>query len=87
MLTFNAPQTGTVVIVGAQRPRRLSEFSENAGVPARAHNQTYNSITAMLRENWDKTNDLTGRGQFFAPGNVTGPMPSPAIMRQCVFRI
>ena len=78
VLTFNAPQTGTVIIVGAQRPRRTSEFQENAGVPARAHNQTYNTIVAMLRENWDKTNDLTGRGLFFAPGNATGPMPKPS---------
>ena len=30
VLTFNAVQTGQVTILGAQRPRRLSEFSENA---------------------------------------------------------
>lgn len=78
VLTFNNPQTGNVVIVGAQRPRRTAQFAENQGVPARALNQWFNTVVAMLREIWDKTNDLTGRGLFFAPGNVAGPMPSPS---------
>ncbi len=78
ILTFNQSITGTAQIVGAERPRQLAQFSENTGVPARALNQRMTEITAVERELWDKTNDLTGRGLFFAPGNVTGPMPSPA---------
>lgn len=78
VLTFNNVQTGTVVIVGAERPRRTAEFAEGQGVPARAINQSYNDLYAIDRETWDKINDLTGRGLFFAPGIATGPMPSPA---------
>jgi hypothetical protein len=78
VLTFNSPVTGTVQIVGAERPRQLAQFSENTGVPARALNQRMTEITAIERELWDKTNDLSGRGLFFAPGNTTGPMPKPA---------
>lgn len=78
VLTFNNAQTGTVIIVGAQRPRRLTEYQEGQGVPARAQNQALNTLTSIERELWDKTNDLTGRGLFFAPGNQTGPMPTPA---------
>jgi hypothetical protein len=78
VLTFNNAQTATVQIVGARRPRQLSQFQENRGVAARDLNQRLTDITAIERELWDKTNDLTGRGFFFAPGNTTGPMPSPA---------
>ena len=56
VLTFNSPQTGYVVILGATRPRRLIEFAENRGVPARDHNQALNSAFAELRETWDKLN-------------------------------
>lgn len=77
VLTFNSPQTGTVQIVGARRPRRTSQFNENRGVSARDLNQALTDIVAQNRETWDKTNDATGRGLFFAPGNSTGPMPSP----------
>lgn len=76
-LSFNAAQTGTVEIVGARRPRRTTTFSENQGVTARSLNQSLNDIIAQNREEWDKTNDLTGRGLFFAPGYTTGPMPAP----------
>lgn len=78
VLTFNSSITGTVQITGAERPRQLSQFQENQGVPARALNQRMTEITAVERELWDKTSDLSGRGLFFAPGNITGPMPSPA---------
>lgn len=78
VLTFNNAQTGTVVIVGAERPRRTATFNENAGVPARAFNQALNDLYAIDRETWDKINDVTGRGLFFAPGNTTGPMPTAA---------
>jgi hypothetical protein len=78
VLTFNNPVTGTVVIVGAERPRRTGEFNEGVGVPARSINQVFNDLYAILREYWDKLNDVTGRGLFFAPGNTAGPMPSPS---------
>src|SRR5258706_497086 len=44
VLTFNAVQTGTVQIVGARRPRRTSQFTENAGVSARNFNQVLTDI-------------------------------------------
>jgi hypothetical protein len=79
VLTFNSAQTGTVQIVGARRPRRVSQFNENAGIPARNVNQVVTDITATLRELWDKTNDMTGRGLFSQPGNTVGPLPLPAV--------
>jgi hypothetical protein len=54
VLTFTTAQTGTVQIVGAQRPRRLSEYTENRGVAARDLNQAVNGIEAQLRELWDR---------------------------------
>lgn len=72
LLTFNSPQTGYVVILGAQRPRRLNEFSENRGVPARDHNQVLNSLFAAEREAWDKLNGaIVGQ-----PGEVLSRLPS-----------
>jgi hypothetical protein len=35
VITFTANQTGTIQIVGARRPRRTSQFTENRGVAAR----------------------------------------------------
>jgi hypothetical protein len=78
VLTFTNAQTATIQIVGARRPRRLSQFQECRGVAARDLNQIITDIVAMLREDWDKINDATGRGLFFAPGNTTGPMPLPS---------
>src|SRR5882757_11049941 len=78
VLTFNAVQTGTVQIVGARRPRRTSQFSENTGVSARNLNQTFTDIISQNREIWDKNNDMTGRGLFSQPGNTVGPLPLPA---------
>src|SRR5882757_8427514 len=78
VLTFNAVQTGTVQIVGARRPRRTSQFSENAGVSARNLNQVFTDIISQNREIWDKNNDMTGRGLFSQPGNTVGPLPLPA---------
>ena len=78
VLVFNNVQTATIQIVGAARPRRLTTFAENQGITARSFNQTFNTVFAELRETWDKINAMTGRGFFYAPGNVTGPMPAPA---------
>ena len=79
ILTFAAPVTGTVEIVGARRPRRTAQFNENQGVPARALNQLLTDIIAQNRETWDKINDVNGRGLFFPPGNVTGTLPPPSM--------
>lgn len=53
VLTFTVAQTGTVQIVGARRPRRVSQFSENRGVAARDLNQTVTDLVAQNREAWD----------------------------------
>jgi hypothetical protein len=71
VLTFNAVQTGTVQIVGAERPRRLTQFSENRGVAARDLNQAVTDQTAISREFWDKLN----RAIVGQPGDVFPPLP------------
>lgn len=80
VLTFNNAQTGTIQIVGARRPRRTSQFQEGVGVPARNLNQVFTDIIAMLREVWDKINDVTGRGVFAPPGETMATLP-PAAQR------
>jgi hypothetical protein len=72
VLTFNAVQTGTVQIVGAERPRRLSQFSENRGTTARDLNQALTDQVAVSRETWDKLN----RAIVGQPGEVLTPLPS-----------
>lgn len=81
VLTFTAVQTGTVQIVGAERPRRAAQFAENRGVPARDLNQAITDLLAVERELWDKTNDVTGRSIMAPPGenlNVLSPAASRA---------
>jgi hypothetical protein len=75
VLTFNYPQTGTVQIVGARRPRRVSQFSENAGVSARNLNQALTDIVAQNRETWDKINDVTGRVVLAPAGETLALLP------------
>jgi hypothetical protein len=70
VLTFVQPQTGTIQIVGARRPRRITQFQENVGVPARNLNQAFTDVIAQNRETWDKINDVTGRGIFAPPGET-----------------
>lgn len=72
VLTFNASQTGTVQIVGAARPRRLSQFAENRGVAARDLNQVLTYLTAMERERWDRDSRVL-QG---LPGETITPLPS-----------
>lgn len=72
VLNFNSAQTGAVQIIGARRPRRVSQFSEGAGVPARALNEALTDIVAQNRENWDRQNtELHG-----VPGATFGYVPS-----------
>jgi hypothetical protein len=80
VLTFNTAQTGTVQIVGARRPRRTSQFQENVGVPTRNFNVVLSDIIAMLREVWDKINDVTGRAIVGQPGETLPPL-APAATR------
>lgn len=72
VLTFNANQTGTINIVGSRRPRRLTTFAENRGVPARDLNQVLNDVTAMAREAWD----LRSRTILAEPGFVFNQLPA-----------
>lgn len=74
ILTFKQARTGQVTIVGAQRPRRLSEFSEARGVPARDHNQVLNTLFAEGREAWDKLN----RAIIGQPGETLNLLPPAA---------
>jgi hypothetical protein len=53
VLTFTTAQTGTVQIIGARRPRRLSQFGENRGVAARDLNVAITELVAENREQWD----------------------------------
>ena len=48
------PATGTLVVEGAERPHRDSQFTEGVGVPAAAQNKTFNTIFARQREAWDR---------------------------------
>jgi hypothetical protein len=75
VLTFTSAQTGTVQIVGARRPRRVSQFAENRGVAARDLNQVLTDIIAQNREVWDKINDVTGRTVLAAPGETLAILP------------
>jgi hypothetical protein len=78
VLTFTNPQTGTIQIVGARRPRRASQFQENRGVAARDLNQVITDLTAQSRETWDKINDVTGRTLVSQPGVTLGALPLPS---------
>jgi hypothetical protein len=78
-IAFNNPQTGTVQIVGARRPRRVSQFSEGAGVTARDLNVALTDLVAQSRETWDRTNDVTGRALMSPPGNTLGLLPPPSL--------
>lgn len=72
-ITFLTAQTGTVQIVGARRPRRASQFTENQGVPARDINQAITDLVAQNREAWD----LRARTIQGVPGD-TFPVLAPA---------
>jgi hypothetical protein len=75
-ITFNAATTGTVQIVGARRPRRLSQFTEGRGVAARDLNQTITDLVAQNRERWDQL----GRTVQAPPGETLSPL-APAATR------
>lgn len=51
-ITFNAPITGSLKIDGNRAPRRVAQFQEGRGVPARDLNTELNILTAIARELW-----------------------------------
>jgi len=81
VLTFTIAQTGTVQIVGARRPRRVSQVSESRGVAARDFNQIITDLTAQNREVWDKINDVTGRTVLAPPGSSLANFLPPLASR------
>ncbi|MDA9508095.1 hypothetical protein XI09_26350 [Bradyrhizobium sp. CCBAU 11386] len=74
VLTFTTAQTGTVEIVGARRPRRLSQFGENRGVAARDLNLAITDLVAENREQWD----ALIRTMTAPPGDTQVPMVLPS---------
>lgn len=77
ILTFNLPVAGTIQIVGARRPRRISQFNDGRALTARDLNLAMTDIVATQREFWDKTNDITGRTLQSQPGVTLGRLPLP----------
>lgn len=77
-ITLVAAGTGDLEIVGARRPRRLSQFSENQGVTARALNQAITDVVAQNRETWDKLNSVTGRAIVAPPAEHLSVLPNAA---------
>lgn len=53
-ITFTAAQTGTVDIIGARRPRRTAQFTENRPITAHDMNQVLTDLWMTLRERWDR---------------------------------
>lgn len=75
-VTFAVAQTGYVDIVGARRPRRMSQFAENRGVAARDVNELATDQWMTQRERWDRFTRL----MIAPPGETFAPLP-PAVSR------
>lgn len=73
-VTLETAATGDLEIVGAQRPRRTAQLSENVGVSAHDFNQLYTDVIAEMREAWD----LRARLIRGVPGDSFSPMPPAA---------
>lgn len=73
-ITLAAPATGTVIILGARRPRRLIQLQEGRGVPARDQNVEFSDVTAMMREVWDRLDRVPAA----PPGETMIPLPPRA---------
>jgi hypothetical protein len=67
VITLASSSTGTLVIQGARRPRRITTFNESQGVAARDLNQALNDLYADQREGWD----FNRTRQFYFPGGET----------------
>jgi hypothetical protein len=75
-ITFTGAQTGTLDIVGARRPRRMSQFAENRGVTARDLNQVLTDLWMTERERWDLNTRI-----ITAPAGETLTLLPPAATR------
>lgn len=53
-VTLATPVTGALVIAGRRAPRRVSQFLEGRGVPARDLNVELNILAAVDRELFDR---------------------------------
>jgi hypothetical protein len=69
-VVFTTAQSGTIDIVGARRPRRTSQLSENSGVTARDFNQVVTDLWMTQRERWDRTS----RSILAPPGETLNPL-------------
>ncbi|HZH50256.1 MAG TPA: hypothetical protein VEZ16_00090 [Microvirga sp.] len=56
-ITFAAPISGKLRIRGWRAPRRVANYQEGRGIPARDQNTEWNILTAGLREIWDFSKD------------------------------
>jgi len=74
-ITFNHAVTGTVEVVGARRPRRLSQLSENRPLSAHDFNLIVTDILAQMREGWDTR---TQRTVQVPPGDTQTLLPPKA---------
>jgi hypothetical protein len=71
-ITFDDDITGTLIIVGARRPRQASQFTNGIAVSADSHNRRYTDLMAIAREMWDRfTRMLT-----VPPGETINVLPS-----------
>lgn len=73
-VTLTSAATGTVQIVGARRPRRVSQFDNGRGVAARDFNQALSDMMAVERETWDMRTRLL----LAQPGQSLGYLPPAA---------
>jgi hypothetical protein len=81
-ISFTNAQSGTVQIVGARRPRRLTQFTENTGVPARDMNQALTDIVADGREMWDRSRN---RMAAAPAGETIGQLPSASARANLIY--
>lgn len=53
-ISFADQITGHLEIVGMRSPRRIAQFAEGRGIPARDQNTEWNILTAITREIFDR---------------------------------
>lgn len=75
-IVFTTAQSGTIDIVGARRPRRTSQLSENSDISARDFNQIVTDMWMTQRERWDRAS----RTVVAPPGETLSTLP-PATTR------
>jgi hypothetical protein len=82
VINLTVAQTGTLVIIGARRPRRITQFTENRGVAARDLNETITDIVGEEREAWDFART---RQMYFPGGETVNTLLVPAAQRASKF--